>query len=396
VSRVLYLSLDTLLKRKVFSQIPFVPITPFTNFSTLSSLFGCCILLALKKSKMKIFNSLFNLAAATILGVAAEPSPGCGKAPTKLINGLNTIDFNGVPRKFIVHLPENYDNRNPYRLIFAFHATGGTANDTAKSYYGLLRQGGSTSILISPQGQSPTAGGGKASGLISLVAKDLTGWWHTGGKFGQQDVEFVDKIVDAVDADLCIDTRLRFATGFSFGGVMSHSLACLRPEKFRAVSVQSGCGFDMVIDGMSKSNKGKAPGGTGPAAKPPGACKKTDSFSQANMGIDPSLFLNELLLGDKKPGGPFVCGKKAVPYMGVMGSCDGWIEYGRQGRDEFVENNGCKPQLPRIPIEGSKQRVQTIYECASDTPLVWTEFDGGHQPTREAEVDTWKFFSQFK
>jgi poly(3-hydroxybutyrate) depolymerase len=345
---------------------------------------------------MMIINLLLTLLLCAVLKVVAEPSSGCGKAPTKLQNGLNTLDFNGVPRKFIIHLPENYDNKNPYRLIFAFHATGGTANDTAKSYYGLLRQGGNTSILVSPQGQSPIAAGGKASGLLSFVAKDITGWWRTGGKYGEQDIELVDRILGVIDTDLCIDTRLRFATGFSFGGVMAHSLACLRSDKFRAVSVQPGCGFDMVIDGMSKTNKGKAPGGKGAPAKPPGACKKTDSFSQSNMGIDPSLFLNELLLGDKKPSAPFVCGTKAVPYMGVMGSCDGWIEYGRQARDEFLKNNGCKLKLAQIPVEGSKQRVQTTYECAPDAPVVWTEFDGGHQPTREAEGDTWKFFSQFK
>lgn len=83
----------------------------------------------------------------------------------------------------------------------------------------------------------------------------------------------MDKIIEAVDADLCTESRQRFSTGFSFGGMMSYSLACLRPEKFRAVSVQSGCGFDQIIGGMSSKSKG--------ATNPPvlGSCKKTDSFS---------------------------------------------------------------------------------------------------------------------
>ena len=127
---------------------------------------------------------------------------------------------------------------------------------------------------------------------------------------------------------------------------MSYSLACLRPDKFRAVSVQSGCGFDQVIGGMSTNNKGK----TGGAAKPPGACKKTDSFSSSYMGIDPGAFLDPLLLGDKKPSPTMVCGTKAVPYMAFMGTCDGWIQYGRQGRDDFLRNNGCKPKVAQVPL----------------------------------------------
>jgi hypothetical protein len=78
-----------------------------------------------------------------------------------------------------------------------------------------------------------------------------------------------------------------------------------------------------------------------------------------------------------------------------MGSCDGWITYGRAARDDFLRNNGCKPKNAPIPKEGSKRRVQTTYECAANAPVVWTEFDGGHMPSRESEDETWKFFSQF-
>jgi poly(3-hydroxybutyrate) depolymerase len=341
---------------------------------------------------MRVHYSLLTLLAAATIEVVGEPSPGCGKAPTKLKNGMNSINMNGVARSFILHLPENYDNKNPYRTVFAFHATGGTANNTAKSYYGLLSRAGNTSILVSPQGQSPVAADGKVSGIAGNLAKGITGWWRTGGKYGEEDLNFVDTMIEAIDADLCTESRQRFSTGFSFGGVMSYSLACLRPEKFRAVSVQSGCGFDQVIGGMSLNNKGKESG----AAKPPGACKKTDIVSSSYMGTDPGTLLDPLILGDKKPNPTMVCGTKAVPYMAFMGTCDGWIQYGRQSRDDFLRNNGCKPEVALFPVEGSKQRVQTKYECAPDTPVVWTEFDGGHMETREAQQDTWEFFSQFK
>jgi hypothetical protein len=119
--------------------------------------------------------------------------------------------------------------------------------------------------------------------------------WHYGPGFQRhvgvvadrrrvrQDLLYVDEIIDEIDADLCVDTRLRFATGFSFGGIMSYSLACLIAEKFRAVSVQSGGSFDAVIDGITKQNKGL---GKAAARR---ECKKTDSFSSSFMSIIPSL-----------------------------------------------------------------------------------------------------------
>jgi hypothetical protein len=113
-------------------------------------------------------------------------------------------------------------------------------------------------------------------------------------------------------------------------------------------------------------------------------------------GIDPSKFLDQLLLGDKKPSSPMVCGTKPVAFMGVMGACDGWIQYGRLARDDFLRNNGCKPKKAPIPTEGSNSTVKTSYDCAPGTPVTWTEFDGGHMPIPQAEEETWKFFSQFK
>jgi hypothetical protein len=104
------------------------------------------------------------------------------------------------------------------------------------------------------------------------------------------------------------------------------------------------------MDGMAKQNKGNGKGGKSPAT---GGCKKTDSFSKSNMGIDPSLLMDQLMIGDKKSGSPMACGKKAVAYIGIMGICDGWIQYGRQARDNFLRNNGCKPKEAQIPVQGA-------------------------------------------
>lgn len=73
---------------------------------------------------------------------------------------------------------------------------------TTHSYYGLLQRAGNTSILVSPPGQNPAQFGGKGTGIFGRLAKGIIGWWRTGGKYGEQDLDFVDKISEAVSADL--------------------------------------------------------------------------------------------------------------------------------------------------------------------------------------------------
>ncbi|MEO3808132.1 hypothetical protein ABGB17_03950, partial [Sphaerisporangium sp. B11E5] len=60
----------------------------------------------------------------------AAATAGCGKTPT-LTNGTHTIQSGGKSRSFILRLPDGYDNRRPYRLVFGFHWWGGTATDVA-------------------------------------------------------------------------------------------------------------------------------------------------------------------------------------------------------------------------------------------------------------------------
>ncbi|GAA0592740.1 RICIN domain-containing protein [Streptomyces crystallinus] len=149
---------------------------------------------------------------------------GCGIAPA-LASGTHTIQSGGKSRSFIIRVPANYDNSHPYRLIFAFHWRGGTADEVSSggtsgaawSYYGQQEQSNNSAILVAPQGLG-------------------NGWANAGG----EDVTFVDDMIRRIENGLCVNTAQRFATGFSWGGGMSYALACSRANVFRAVAVMSG------------------------------------------------------------------------------------------------------------------------------------------------------------
>lgn len=272
--------------------------------------------------------------AAADVGTQATTA-GCGRTPT-LTSGTHTISSGGTNRTFILRIPANYNNTTPYRLILGFHWLNGTANDVATggssgaswAYYGMQEQARETAILVAPQGLN-------------------NGWANSGG----QDVTFVDNLINRIENDLCVDTSQRFALGFSYGGAMSYSLACSRPNVFRAVAVFAGA----QLSGCS--------GGTQPVA-----------------------------------------------YFGIHGISDTVlnISMGRSLRDTFVRNNGCTPQNPREPSPGSLTHITTVYSgCREGYPVQWAAFDGGHQASPMdgaagdngartwTKTEVWRFFSQF-
>ncbi|KAI1081358.1 alpha/beta-hydrolase [Whalleya microplaca] len=276
--------------------------------------------------------------AASLHGVSAGPSPGCGKAPTTMTSGRKTITVNNKPRDFIVQLPETYDAEHPYKLIFTFHWLGGSAQEIADgggpdypaAYYGLAAVANDSAIFVSPEGQ------------VEGSILGMSGWANVGG----EDVAFTDAMIEALEADLCIEQDLRFSMGFSFGAGMSYALACARPEAFRAVAVMSGG----LISGCD--------GGTMPVA-----------------------------------------------YYGQHGSQDTVlpIDGGRQMRDTFVKNNGCTPVSPEPMPDGTKATRVDYEGCAEGYPVTFVVFNGPHTPSAVdagatapiAQGNTWEFFSQF-
>ncbi|MCD0447530.1 cellulose binding domain-containing protein [Glycomyces sp. A-F 0318] len=281
--------------------------------------------------------------AAGALTATADPSTaqaqarttaGCGQAPT-LTSGTHTIQSGGKSRSFILDIPSGYDNDHPYRLVFGFHWWGGTAQDVATgqavqtgtyAYYGLKRLAGDSTIFVAPQGID-------------------NAWANNGG----EDIAFTDDMIALIEDDLCVDKDQLFSLGFSYGGAMSYSLACSRPDVFRAIAPYGSPGF---VSGCS--------GGTEPVA-----------------------------------------------VFAAHGTTDNFTN-GLSQRDRFVANNGCTPQTTPAPPQGSRTHITTAFTgCSEDHPVVWASFDEGHiQAPRDGAAgdganswlpgETWEFFSQFE
>jgi len=152
---------------------------------------------------------------------SVSPSAGCGTATT-LQSGRATIDVSGTSREYILALPSGYDASHPYRLIFAFHWSGGTDDDVASGtiiggpYYGQQSRSAGSAIFVAPNG-------------INM------GWPNTGG----QDIAFVKAMVALFESSLCVDQARIFSLGFSYGGMMSDEIGTEMGDVFRAIAPMS-------------------------------------------------------------------------------------------------------------------------------------------------------------
>jgi poly(3-hydroxybutyrate) depolymerase len=185
----------------------------------------------------RFFQWFVGILAALVLSAtfAQADTAGCGKAAT-LTSGSRTMTVNGKNRRWILRLPNNYDNKKPYRLIFGVHwrdADYQAVDGGSAPYYGLRALANNTAIFVAPDGLNK-------------------GWANSGG----EDVTFFDNLIKTLSDDLCINEKLIFSLGFSYGGAMSYSLGCSRPNVFRAVAAFSGA----QLSGCS--------GGTEPLVRP--------------------------------------------------------------------------------------------------------------------------------
>ncbi|KAF2852730.1 carbohydrate esterase family 1 protein [Plenodomus tracheiphilus IPT5] len=252
---------------------------------------------------------------------------GCEKTPT-LTNGPQTMTINGKQRHWILRIPSNYNATHPYRFIFGLHWLSGTMNSVdsgAAPYYGLQSLAQNSTIFVAPDGLN-------------------NGWANQNG----EDITFLNAIRKQVEDDLCVNEKLRFSLGFSYGAAMSYSLACSAGKEFRAIAVLSGA----LLSGCAGGN-------------------------------DPVAFYGQHGVKDS-----------VLP-----------IESGRQIRDKFVKLNGCRPKTALEPVKGSRRRVTTVYE-GCEYPTQFTAFDGDHVALPDdagndvglnsfTPVEVWRFFSQF-
>jgi len=177
-----------------------------------------------------------------VKGNAPAPSKGCGKASTlqktKSVENGDRFEMSvaGLNREFFITLPKNYDNTKPHKLLFAMHCMGSNAEDFVhhspdadhpSPYYGqqnLDKEG--NYIFVAPRGDT-----------------DGSPWRVNDDK----DHQFFDKLLTTMEDNYCIDTSRVFVTGFSFGSMVTNSLAQVFQHRVRAAVTYAVADWNIYI-----------------------------------------------------------------------------------------------------------------------------------------------------
>lgn len=280
----------------------------------------------------------WDAAADIALEASTEKNPpvksaGCGKN-LAVSNGKKTITSGGEQRTYIIDIPADYDKDKPYRLFYCSHWIGSTSEEVVGQNYYFLKPlataANEPAIFIAPQSQGST--------------------WQ------QKDHALFDNILAMAKENLCIDESRVFATGFSFGGMITYSLSTNHQKQIRAA-----------------------------------------------VGIGPANY--NIWLPNPKLTDP-------IAWMQTTGMTDDrtpWIDGNSTTRGakfialEKAKDNGCA--IPAdIPV--SRQNAHLCYDfqgCRAGYPVKVCTWNGGHtniasDPGSRVNwipEESWKFFTQF-
>jgi poly(3-hydroxybutyrate) depolymerase len=259
-------------------------------------------------------------------------SAGCGKATT-VTTGKKTITSTGEERTYIIDLPTNYDMNEPYRLLYTSHWISGTSEGVRDmDYYSLkplANADNEPAIFVAPQSDGAT--------------------WQ------EKDHALFDDILDFVNNNLCIDTTRVFATGFSFGGMITYSLSVNHQDDIRAAVGIAPANYNIYVP---------------PKTHEPIAWMQTTGMSDT---LTPWINRDSTTQGSK-----FIAIERAT-------------------------DNGCTVPAD-IPTWQEGNHVCYDFEgCGASFPTKVCTFDGGHSPTAtDPGSDTnwisevsWAFIKQF-
>ncbi len=153
--------------------------------------------------------------------VPAEKSSGCGTtAAVAAGQTKETLQSGGEDRWYYRQVPPAHNGTTPVPLVLDFHG---------------YSEGADVHLLMSKLGPF-----GDDKGFVTLTPQG-TGpvpRWDT--TLGSKDLVFAGALLDAAEAELCIDTNRVYSTGLSNGAFMTSAIACAYNDRIAAVAPVAG------------------------------------------------------------------------------------------------------------------------------------------------------------
>ena len=133
--------------------------------------------------------------------------------------------YAGQTRNYTIHLPTNYSATTNFPMVFNLHGYGSNRSEQALVSEMNTVANANDFIVVYPDG-----------------TLDLTGnrYWNANYNTVQDDIGFLNALVDSMKANYNIDANRVYSTGYSNGAIMSHTLACESTNTFAAIASVAG------------------------------------------------------------------------------------------------------------------------------------------------------------
>jgi polyhydroxybutyrate depolymerase len=281
------------------------------------------------------------------------------------------MTIGGAERFYLLTTPAKHDGKTPIPLVVDFHGLlEGAEIHTKMSNFGELAKTEGFAVAF-PHG----SGQPERWDVNPDVSKNL-------------DLQIIDAMLDQLGNDLCIATSRVYATGLSYGAIMTSFLTCARSNRFAAVAPVAGL---MV----------------------PTPCEQTHKMPIVTFHgtADPILTFN----GGTGPGLSSILGAKDDPAKATTTTAPpdlngpGYPEHAAT----WAQRNGCKPNPADTKV--SDDVIHRVYDCPASSPVeFFIVLGGGHAwPGSEfsknaekilgtttfdidATKEAWRFFQRFQ
>lgn len=158
----------------------------------------------------------------SVLIVVAAFVQGCPGQALGLERGSLVMD--GRSRTYSYRVPADYDGTTPLPVVLVLHGFGGTGAIQARTSHFEALVDSEHFVAVFPDGADRR--------------------WRFGGvearRGGVDDVAFLKEVVRRIGERVVVDPKRVYATGFSNGGFMSLTLACVAPDTFAAIAPVAG------------------------------------------------------------------------------------------------------------------------------------------------------------
>ena len=154
-----------------------------------------------------------------------------GGEPIKPGDHARTLTVDGLQRRYVVHVPPQYDSETPAPVVLVFHGGGGNPESMIR-FSGMNRKADPVGFLaVYP------AGTGQLKRMLTFNGGNCCGYAK---RNGVDDVEFTRKLLEDLADWAPIDSKRVCATGMSNGGIMAYYLASQLPDQIAAIAPVGG------------------------------------------------------------------------------------------------------------------------------------------------------------